>query len=282
MIRHALVAFILAFVLLSILGCGEDGLINPHGEVDIPPPSSEGFLAINLPTNNASAWTYVSVETGQEFTLRIEETRDIGGLTNRQMTVSEIRPTPPDSPNRAAVDHLSANGLYFRDPLGPNFINFALPIFATYFLKTPQAYIESAFDAYISFLDNPVFHQDHFPPRRIWDFPLKLGKEWIVFEKTTLPAIRVTRRVIGVNVPVTVPAGSYDAYVVEEKIVGVEGIEPSGNDPNQLPLIPPAQYWVVPNVGVVKYRYIQFVSVQQLTLRTFELKAAFLPDANSR
>ncbi|MBI1930726.1 hypothetical protein HYR99_41580 [Candidatus Poribacteria bacterium] len=287
MIKHKIVALVptlcvgmLAFVILSLLGCGEDGLISPHGEVDTPPPSSEGLRAVDFPTNSGSAWTYVSVETGQEFTLRIEGTRDIEGFTNRQMTVSEIRPTPPDSLNRAAIDHLSANGLYFR--IDSDFINFALPLFATYFVKTPQAYNESAFDAYISFLDNPVLHQNHFPLRRIWDFPLKVGKEWIVFEKTTLPASRVIRRVIASNVPVTVPAGSYDAYGVEEEIVGIEGVEPSRDAPDQLPFIPPARYWVVPNVGVVKYQYIQFVSVEQPTLRTFELKNATLTDANSR
>jgi hypothetical protein len=285
-------AGLLVIMLLSTLSCGEEGLIDPHGEVDIPPPSSEGFLAVDFPTNNASAWTYVSVETGQEFTLRIEGTRDIEGITHRQMTVSEISPTPPDSPNRVPVDHLSANALYFR--LDSDFFGFALPLFATYFVKTPQAYTESAFDVYISILDNPVFHQEHFPPRLIWAFPLTVGKEWTVFEKTTPSPTRVVRRVLAANVPVTVPAGSFDAYVVEEEIVGlsqVEAVKQTGDPPRLEPAkYEPARYWVVPQVGVVKYQYTYLTRVgiesqEEVTLlrsAMFELKKADLPVANSR
>jgi len=281
MARCTTVALILASVLLLPLGCGQDGLIQPHNDTNILPPSSSDFRAMDFPTNNGSAWTYINADTEQEFTLRIEGTRDIKGFTHRQMTISEMRPPQFQSVNREAVEHLSANALYFRFN-SDDFFGYAFPIFATYFLKTPQTYVESAFDAYLPGLANPVFHEQHFPHRLIWDFPLKLGKEWIVFEKTTIPATRVIRRVVGVNEALTVSAGSYTAYVIEEEIVGAEGIELSGTDSNQLFSIPPARYWVVPTVGVVKYEYTEFFGLEAPALREFELKSADLPAANTR
>ena len=310
MIKHTTVVFIFAFVLLSILSCGEEGLIDPHGDGNLSPPSNEGLQAIDFPTNNGSAWTYIGefidpqvgpVQT--EFTLRIEGTRDIGGITHRQMTVSEIEIRVLGQPEpiitRQAADHLSLNALYFR--IDSDFLDFDLPIFSTYFLKTPQSYTESAFDVFISFIDNPVIHQKHFPPRVIWDFPLwfseesQLGKEWIVFEKATLPTTRVIRRVIDANVSVTVPVGSYDnAYLVEEEIVGLaqeqalklsddlQTLEPASYEP--------AKYWVVPDVGVVKYQYT-YLSERETTTgevinlllsEAYELSQFELPGDNSR
>ena len=288
MIKHAIVCFILALLLPFTLGCGEEGLIEPHGEVDIPPPPSEGLHAVAFPTNNGSAWTYENVGTGQEFTLRIEDTRDVEGFTHRQITVSEITvPDDSDSTSREVVDHLPANALYYFESR----IQITQPVFATYFLKTPQAYIESAFDI---FLGARVIHLKHFSSYRLWDFPLKKGKEWTVFEKTTLPTARVIRRVLDENVPVSVPDGNYDAYLVEEEIEGLsqeEAIKQSTVDPSQIESAryEPAKYWVVPNVGVVKYQYDQLVPVllgQQRTnlIRsfTFELKEKELPGANPR
>ena len=314
-IKNTIVVFICTFVLLSILGCGEEGLIDPHGEVELSPFSGEGLQASSFPTNNGSAWTYLNVglglyNPGQEeavldlqeetFTIRIEGTRDISGFTHRQATVSEIRAIVLTERGeeerffRAAVDHLSANARYYR--IDSDFLDFDLPLFATYFLKTPQAYIESAFDVFVSFLDSPVLHQKHFPQRLLWDFPLQIGKAWTVFETKTLPAHRVIRRVIDANVSVTVPAGSYNnAYLVEEEIAGL----------SQLPALKlsddfqtleeanyePARYWVVPNVGIVKYQYTYLLTDRMLTNGVvvnilfsgdFELSQFELPDDNSR
>lgn len=219
MVKYGIIVAVLVVGLITLLGCGEDGLIRPENKAEPPTFDNTALHAVDFPTNNGSAWTYINADTGQEFTLRIEGIRDIGGLTHRQMTVSEIRPRQQNSINRAPVDHLSANNLYFR--IDSDFFNYSLPIFATYFLKTPSGYIESAFDVFIAFFDNPIVHEKHFPTRLIWDFPLQVGKEWIVFEKKTLPAERVIRRVVDANVPVTVPAGSYNAYLVEETIVGL-------------------------------------------------------------
>ena len=315
MIKNIIIVSIFAFVLLSILSCGEEGLIDPHGEVEFSPPSSEGFQAADFPTNNGSAWTYFNVGFGlynpgqgevilelleETFTIRIEGTRDISGFTNRQATVSEIRAIVRTDRGdeerifRAAVDHLSANALYFR--LDSDFLGADLPLFATYFSRTPQAYTESAFDVFAFFLDNPVLHQKHFPPRLLWDFPLQIGKEWTVFETKTPPVLQVVRRVIDANVSVTVPAGSYNnAYLVEEEIAGLP----------QLPALKlsddfqtleaanyePAKYWVVPNVGVVKYQYPYILTERELpngaviniiVSGDFELGDFELPDDHSR
>ena len=123
----------------------------------------------------------------------------------------------------------------------------------------------------------------------------QLGKEWVVFEKTTPPTTRVIRRVIDANVSVTVPVGSYNnAYLVEEEIVGLaqeqalklsddlQTLEPASYEP--------AKYWVVPDVGVVKYQYT-YLSERETTTgevinlllsETYELSQFELPGENSR
>ena len=315
MIKNTIIVFIFSFLLLSILGCGEEGLIDPHGEVEFSPPSSEGFQASDFPTNNGSAWTYLNVGFGlynpgqdeviqelleETFTIRIEGTRDISGFTNRQATVSEIRAVVSTDRGqeerifRAAVDHLSANALYFRSD--SDFLDADLPLFATYFSRTPQAYTESAFDVFVFFLDNPVLHQKHFPPRLLWDFPLQIGKEWTVFETKTSPALRVVRRVTDAYVSVTVPAGSYNnAYLVEEEIVGLPQLPALklSDDFQTLEVAnyEPAKYWVVPDVGVVKYQYPYILTETELANGAvvnimvsgdFELGQFELPDDNSR
>ena len=282
MLKRSILGVALTMTLLSVLNCGEDGLIQPHGDVNTLLPDSTGLQAVDFPTNNGSAWTYVALDTDREFTLRIESARDIGGFTYRQMTISEMRPQQPGRLNREAVDHLSANNLYFRffsdDFYSDEFYTVAFPIFATYFLKTPYAYIEAAYDAYIIGAENPIFHERHAPHRTIWDFPLKLGKEWVVFEKMTHPTVRAIRRVVGVNEPVTVPTGSYDAYVVEEEILARQ----PDSDAGQSSTISPAKYWVVPNVGIVKYEYTLFFGIEQPIRRSFELIDADLAAPNTR
>ena len=143
---------------------------------------------------------------------------------------------------------------------------------ATYFAKTSQAFVESAFDIYLP-IDNPVYHAKHFPPRRLWDFPLEVGKEWVVFEKTVGIPVTVTRYVATKNERVTVPAGSYNTYVVHEEVVYGDSAEPS------LFLIsPPAIYWVAPSVGVVQYRYSLYRATDELSSQTFALKSVHLPE----
>ena len=257
--------------LLLLCSCGDEGLIDPHGETKLPPPDTTGTLrAIDFPTDTGSAWTYINVDTEQEFTLRVRGTRDISGTTHRQMAISEISLVEPEEDNFFIFDHLAANAYYFR-LFETDFYPGTPPILATYFTKTPQALVESAYDAFLS-AQNPVFHQKHFPPRRLWDFPLEVGKEWVVFEKTAGIPVSATRFVAEKDVQVTVPAGSYNTYVVYEEVVyGVS------DDPSIRLISPPAVYWIAPSVGVVQYRFSRYRATDTFQTQTFALKSVHLP-----
>ena len=211
--------------------------------------------------------------------MRVEGTRDISGTTHRQLTISGITTEEPDQLSVEAVDHLVANAYYLR--IDTEFFDgFPFPIFATYFAKTHQALVESAFDMYLPSVDNPGFlrisHRKHFPPRRLWDFPLEVGKEWVVFEKTAGIPVTVTRYVVSDNEQVTVPAGSYTTYVVHEEVVYGDNPEPS-----VFLISPPAIYWIAPSVGVVQYRYSIYRAIDEPSSRTFALKSLHLPAPNT-
>lgn len=269
--KFSVFSFVTFCLILTVLGCGDEGLIDPHGETKIPPPNYTGTLqAIDFPTDTGSAWTYVNVDTEQEFTVRIGGTRDIGGTTHRQMTISELTPAAPDEFNLESIDHLSANGYYFR--LDNEFFEgFPFPILATYFTKTPQALTESAFDVFLP-IQNPLFHQKHFPPRKLWDFPLEVGKEWVVFEKDIGIPVYATRYVAEKDAQITVPAGSFNTYVVYEEV------EYSESEDSTIRLIsPPAVYWVAPSVGVVRYRFSRYRATDTFQTQTFELTRVHLP-----
>lgn len=261
---------IIIFLLLFLVSCGEEGLIDPHGETNLLPPYTTGtFNAIDFPTDTGSAWTYINVDTKMEFTLRVQGTRDISGTTHRQMALSEIRFV--EESEEFAIDHLAANAYYFRY-FETDFLEVNVPILATYFAKTPHALIESAYDAFVSPLPNPIFHQKHFPPRRLWDFPLEVGKEWVVFEKTAGIPVTATRFVAEKDVQITVPAGTYNTYLVYEEVVyGVS------DAPSIRIISPPAVYWVAPSVGVVQYKFSRYRATDTLQTQTFALKSVHLP-----
>ena len=272
-------ASLLMAMLLFLVSCGDEGLVDPHGETTLPAPEITGFKAIDLPTAPGSAWTYVNVDTNQEFTRRVQGTRDVSGTTHRQMTISELTTDEPDQFTVEAIDHLVANAYYLR--IETEFYDgFAFPIFATYFSKTTQALIESAFDMYLPDSENLGFlrisHQKHFPPRRLWDFPLEVGKEWTVFEKTAGIPVTVTRYVVSDNERVTVPAGSYSTYVVHEEVVYGDSPEPSA-----FLISPPAIYWIAPSIGVVQYRYSRYRATEELFSQTFALTRVHLPAPNT-
>ena len=267
------------FLLLILCSCGDEGLVDPHGETTLPPPETTGFRAVDFPTATGSAWTYINVDTNQEFTVRVEGTRDISGTTHRQMTFSELTTPEPDQFSLEAVDHLVANAYYLR--INTEFHDaFAFPILATYFFKTSQALVESAFDMYLPDPQNPgflqIYHQKHFPPRRLWDFPLEVGKEWVVFDKTAGIPVTVTRYVAGKNEQVTVPAGTYTTYVVHEEVVYGDSPKPS-----VFLISPPAIYWIAPSVGVVQYRYSRYRATAELFSQTFTLKSVHLPESST-
>lgn len=255
----------------SVVGCSEEGLIDPHGETKLTPPDTTGTLqAIDFPTDTGSAWTYININTEKEFTVRIGGTRDIGGTTHRQRTISTISPVEPDEPNLATVDHLAANAFYFRTETD-FFTGFPFPILATYINKTPHGIVESAFDVFLP-IQNPVFHQKHFPERRLWDFPLEVGKEWTVFDKTAGNPVSATRFVAEKDVAITVPAGTYSTYVVYEEVIYGDSEEPT------IRLIsPPAVYWVAPSVGVVQYRFSRYRATDTFQTETYQLKSVHLP-----
>lgn len=266
---------LLMAILLFLCSCGDEGLIDPYPEISLPKAAGK-LYATDIPTDTGSAWTYVNVDTNEEFTRRVEGTRDISGTTHRQMTVSQISPREPDQFNWQAVDHLVANAFYYR--LETEFIVFPFPIFATYFFKTPQALVESAFDIFVPNSPTTVTidHGKHFPPRRLWDFPLEVGKKWVVFKKTAGIPVEVTRYVAEKDVQVTVPAGSYTTFVVHEEVVYADSPEPSS-----FLISPPAIYWVAPAIGIVQYRYSRYRATDALSSQTFALKSYHLPGPNT-
>ncbi len=269
----AILASCLIFVLLT--GCGDEGLREPHGKTTLPPLDTRGFNAIDFPTGTGTAWTYVNVDTNQEFTVRIEGTRDIGGTTHRELTISEMSPVEPDTIPYRVVEHLAANAYYLR--IDSDFYDaFPFPISATYFFKTADAMIESAFDAYVFVLDNATVHQKHSPARLLWEFPLEVGKEWVVFDKTVGTSVQVTRTVVEKDTPLRVPAGTYSTYVVYEEVIYGDS-----SDSSIFLIGPPAIYWLAPSVGVVQYRYTRFRNTDTLLTQTFALKNVHLPEPNA-
>ena len=254
-IRISIYSSLVLLFLLLFVSCDE-GLIDPHGETKIPTPDTAGtFTAMDFPTDTGSAWTYINVDTDQEFTLRVRGTRDISGTTHRQMTISPLTTAEPDEFILDTVDHLAANAYYFRF-FETDFYPGIPPILATYFTKTPQALVESAYDAFLS-PQNPVFHQKHFPPRLLWDFPLEVNKEWVVFDKNIGDPVSATRYVAEKDVQISVPAGRYSTYVVYEEVIYGDS-----DDPTVRLISPPAVYWVAPSVGVVRYRFQSLPALQ--------------------
>ena len=191
---------------------------------------------------------------------------------------------------RETFDHLATNGLVFR--WKGVYFPASIPIKSRYFFKSIRDYQEAALDVYLTLLGEvPILHQSYFISQKMWDFPLTVGKEWVVFEKVSVPTIKVIRRVVAEDVTVDVSAGSFQTFLVEEVVVGVEGVgqpdetEENGEegknevktDPSK-PYIPPAHYWVAKNVGVVKYDYPKYIPVgSKPKIHTFELTDYNLP-----
>ena len=191
---------------------------------------------------------------------------------------------------RETFDHLATNGLVFR--WKGVYFPASIPIKSRYFFKSIRDYQEAALDVYLTLLGEvPILHQSYFISQKMWDFPLTVGKEWVVFEKVSVPTIKVIRRVVAEDVTVDVSAGSFQTFLVEEVVVGVEGVgQPDGTEENgeegknevktdpSKPYIPPAHYWVAKNVGVVKYDYPKYIPVgSKPKIHTFELTDYNLP-----
>ncbi len=142
--------------------------------------------------------------------------------------------------------------------------------------------------------------QKHLPPRRLWEFPMRVGATWTVFETPELtgkkpqPAVRVQRRVVREE-DVSTPHYTGPALVVAEWVIGLakdsetgESIVPSidDEDGNGIPDRgePTARYWVAPGVGVAKYEYEEFdlaafsaTGARSFARKTFVLNRASIP-----
>lgn len=266
--KQSLLAILL---LVCLIGCGENGILDTDwGKTPLEKPS--GLLAMEFPTTNDAAWEYVDSQ-GNTYALKIDGIKSINGVTNRMLENPAASKTSSGEEGQnnnkevAIADFYSANALYLR--INSAFVQTPFPISTTYFIKTGDAYIESAFDAYIEFLEDPIWHQNHFPTRKLWQFPLQVGAEWVVLQNG-FPEIMTTRKVVADKVEVTVPAGTYNnAYLVEEHALG-GGDQPLLEKPNR--------YWIVPKVGVVKYEYTDFTSISEGGTKVYELsKPARIP-----
>jgi len=146
--------------------------------------------------------------------------------------------------------------------------------------------------------------QKHLPPRRLWEFPMRVGSRWRVFETTALPGgggrgpqpkILAERRVASEE-NVDTPGYVGPTLVVEEWAVGLsqdaetgEFIVPSIDDLNSNGHPdrgePTARYWLASGIGVVKYEYEVFdidafraTTPPYFTRKTFILTRASIPE----
>ncbi|HIE25889.1 TPA: hypothetical protein EYP66_01220 [Candidatus Poribacteria bacterium] len=256
-IRYNLLKYILVLAIF-VWGCGEDEIF----EYEPPSPvKPTGLSALEFPTKNGSQWTYIAKDTQERYTLSIDGVKDVNGFTNRRLK---------NSARNAPTDFLSANGWYFR--FNGEYILWPFPVTTTYFVKTTDAYIENAFDVFIEILSNEPIFQKHFPPRKLWEFPLQVGNQWTVFEKNTPPKVIDIRRVSSDKVKVTVPSGTYtDAYLIEEFIH-------IGENENIVFDKPDSKYWIAPDVGLVKYEYTDYSANPEGVKKVYELMKIIIPE----
>ncbi len=154
-----------------------------------------------------------------------------------------------DYPLTAPVD-------YFSSMIG-------FPIHDSFFTKDVDSYTEYAYELWLDVLDD-TFFQRNSPRRILWSFPLYVGKEWTVSKSRSEPEITYTRRVVSDNGVLTVPAGTFeDVYYVEE-YVDIAGFTTGEEEPSK--------HWLAPDVGVIKYEYVDpfFETTQTCELSDFK------------
>ena len=130
------------------------------------------------------------------------------------------------------------------------------PIHNSFFTKDVDSYTEYASELWLDVLDD-TFFQRNSPRRILWSFPLYVGKEWTVSKSRSEPEITYTRKVVSDNGVLTVPAGTFeDVYYVEEYI-SIAGFTTDEEAPSK--------YWIAPDVGVIKYEYVDpFFEITQI------------------
>ena len=215
--------YALCFALCAIIifGCGEGSPFEPQDAVPVEMPGA--FLARHFPTADGSSWEYISADRQHTYTVKIDGTKNVGGSAVR------IQESDSDIP-------VSQLGMFY-----------GFPIRNSFFIKDLDAYTEHAFELWLASVDD-TYLQRNSPRRVLWSFPLYAGKEWVVSKSLTIPEILYTRKVVSDNGVITVPAGTFaGVYYVEEYALFAD-LTPDEE-------IPPSKYWLVPDVGVIKYEY---------------------------
>ena len=228
-------ALLLVFFAAIIIGCGESPL-EPQDSVPRV-PFFIGYLrssaripdfltALDFPTADGSSWEYVSTGGEHTYTVRINGTKNVGGLAARiQESDSEI-----------PVTQLGAI--------------YGVPIRSSFFTKDLDSYTEHALEFWLATADDTLLHRN-LPKRVLWSFPLYVGKEWeSVFSQWLFgPAIIYTRKVVSDKNVVVVPAGIFEnVYYAEEHLAFAD--LPAEEE------LPPSKYWIAPDVGIIKYEFM--------------------------
>lgn len=220
--------------LVSIItGCGEESPFEHQDSVPIEKPGS--LSALHFPTADGRSWEYISADGEHTYTAKIAGTKNVGGFTTRIM----------ENDSDVPMDNLGS--LY------------GIPIRRSFFTKDLHSYVEHAFELWLAAMDD-TFPQRNSPKRVLWLFPLYVGKEWVVSKSRTVPEFTYTRKVVSGSGVLTVPAGTFeDVYYVEEHFSIADF--PTGEEE-------PSKYWLAPDVGIIKYEYVDPVS---RTAKTYEL-----------
>ena len=218
---------------LMTAGCGEDSPFESQDSVPVKTPRS--LSALDFPTADGCSWEYISVDGEHTYTLKVAGTRNVGGFAARIM----------ESDSDVPVDQLAS--LY------------GFPTRTSLFTKDLDSYTEHAFELWLDFL-NDTFFQRNSPKRILWSFPLYVGKEWTVSKSRLVPEITYTRKVVSDNIILTVPAGTFRGVYCVEEYASIPDLPIDEETPNK--------YWLAPDVGVIKYEYLDFISN---TTDTYEL-----------
>ena len=224
---------------IIITGCGEE---TPFEHQDSVPAETPGALtALHFPTADGCIWTYVSADGEHTYTAKIAGTRNVGGLA------AKIMESDSDVPVSDLAWLYWVYGLY------------GFPIRTSLFTKDMDSYTEHALELWVDFWDDTLF-QRNLPKRVLWSFPLYVGKEWIVSKSRIIPEITYTRKVVSGSGVLTVPAGTFEGVYYVEEYISIADLPTEEEVPNK--------YWLVPNVGVIKYEYVDYISI---TTKAYEL-----------
>jgi hypothetical protein len=237
------IQYLASIILLCviIIGCGEE---SPFESQDSVPTETPGALsALHFPTADGCTWEYISADGSHAYTAKVAGTKNIGGFAAK--VVENRLDVSSDIPLDVPVDYLSS--LY------------GFPVHASFFTKDLNSYTEHAFDLWLDVLSD-TFFQRNSPKRVLWSFPLYEGKEWIVSKSRFVPEITYTRKVVSSNGVLTVPAGTFENVYCVEEYASIADLPTEEEEPNK--------YWLAPDVGVIKYEYVDGIS---MITKTYEL-----------